>query len=111
MSADNHTALSAMDAVVARATTDRSFRDQLLTDPRRAIQDGFGVQIPPTVRIRCIERDADVDALIVLPDFTAARAAAGDELSDDELDTVAGGQGQSAGWSRPIIKLPPPPAV
>lgn len=59
----------AVEAVLARATVDYEFRQQLLTAPRRAIQEAYGVQIPPEFEIRFIERDRDVDALIVLPDM------------------------------------------
>ena len=75
-----------LQAVLARATTDRDFRRTLLTDPKRGIQDAFGVTLAADLRIKFVERGSDLDALIVLPEFT------GDgELSDDELDSVAGG--------------------
>lgn len=78
---------SALDAVVERAATDRAFRSSLLSDPRGAIQQAFGVRIPADVRIKFIEKTADVDALIVLPDL---RSPTG-ELSDNDLEGVAGG--------------------
>jgi len=78
----------ALDAVVARAATDLTFRAALLTDPRAAIQHAFGVRIPDDVRVRFVERPADIDALIVLPDV---RHASG-ELSDADLESVSGGQ-------------------
>jgi hypothetical protein len=100
-----------LDDVVARATTDRAFRQRLLADPHRAIRDAFGVSVPADFRIRFIERDPDVDALIVLPDLSGsperAKAAADDEdgaLSDEELDAVAGGQGGHMTWSRALPK-------
>lgn len=82
----------ALKAVLKRATTDRTFRQQLLEDPRGAIEREFGIRIPPEYRLRFIERDPDVDALVVLPDFRPMSDDNGDgELSDDELDHVAGG--------------------
>lgn len=74
--------------ILQRAATDEEFRRRLLLEPVAAIRDAFGVQVPPGYRIRFIERDPDVDALIVLPDLQG-----GDELSDDDLDIVAGGGG------------------
>src|SRR5262245_8283211 len=74
----------ALEAVIARARTDAEFRQWLLTDPRAAIQDEFGVAIPNHVRIKFIERYPGVDALIVLPDFRrpsdAAAASSQDSL-------------------------------
>jgi hypothetical protein len=85
----------ALQAILDRAATDRAFRQRLLVDPRPAILESFGVIIPATFRIKFIERDANVDALIVLPDAQHH----GGELSDDDLETVSGGVAESAEWS------------
>ena len=77
----------ALQAVLARASTDRDFRQQLLVDPKRAIRDALGIQIPQTFRLRFIERDPTVDSLVVLPDFISPDG----ELSDSDLETIAGG--------------------
>ena len=85
-----------LKAVLKRATTDRTFRQQLLEDPRAAIEREFGIRIPPEYRLRFIERDPDVDALVVLPDLRPDSADGSDdgELSDDDLEDVAGGTEQ-----------------
>ena len=57
-----------LSAVLARAETDVAFRARLLTEPHRAIEDAFGIQVPHDFRLRFIERHSDVDALVVLPD-------------------------------------------
>jgi hypothetical protein len=77
----------ALQAVLARAATDRDFRQQLLVDPRVAIRNALGIMIPPTFRLRFIERDPNVDSLVVLPDF----ASADGEISDADLEAIAGG--------------------
>jgi len=77
----------AMSAVMARAEIDAAFRHRLLAEPRQAIYDTFGIRIPEQFRIRFIERSADVDALVVLPDLREAAA----ELSDHDLEQVTGG--------------------
>jgi len=80
-----------LTAVLARAETDVAFRQQLLTNPHRAIHDAFGVRVPADLRLRFIERGADVDALVVLPDLRVPL----DELSDVDLERVTGGVGAS----------------
>jgi len=85
---------------MARAETDQTFRQRLLADPIPAIQEVFGVVIPNNFRIRFIERDAAVDALVVLPDFRASA----DELSDADLNQVAGGVHANAAlaWKKAV---------
>jgi len=61
-----------LSAVLARAETDVAFRARLLTEPHRAIEDAFGIQVPQDFRLRFIERQSDIDALVVLPDLRPA---------------------------------------
>jgi hypothetical protein len=98
-----------LDAIILRAETDSSFRDQLLADPRTAIYSAFGVRIPESVRVRFIERDADVDALIVLPDLRSQSTTSGAELSDQDLEQVTGGahaHNAHLAWSRAVVPKP-----
>lgn len=89
-----------VEAVSHRAGSDRVFRQSLLADPAAAIHAAYGVTLPAGFRIRFVEKPADLDVLVVLPD-----AYADEELSDDELEQVAGGNDPSSGaWA------PPPPA-
>ena len=75
------------NAVSTRAAVDRAFRQKLLTDPRSAVTEVLGHPLPATFRIKFIEKDANVDALIVLPDLEPTSG----ELSQEELEAVAGG--------------------
>ena len=89
------------DAVIERARHDASFRKALLKRPKRTIYQHFGIRIPDTFKIRFIERDPELDALIVLPppDHETAEQ---DELGDDDLDMVAGGlqiEGRPDPWA------------
>lgn len=79
----------ALEAILERSSVDLEFRKRLLTDPRRAIHEGFGVRIPHNFRVKFIEKGHDVDALVVLPDIQRADG----ELSDGDLEAVAGGGG------------------
>jgi hypothetical protein len=82
-----------LSEILARGAGEPEFRARLLNDPAAVLRDEFGMQIPPSYRVQFIEKADGVDALIVLPDPEAS-----DELSDAELEDVAGG-GQA----------PPPP--
>ena len=87
MSSDDKSNQHALDAVLARAALDLTFRRDLLSDPRNAVHRAFGVTLPADYRVRFIERDRDLDALIVLPDFRSSS----DELSESDLESVSGG--------------------
>ena len=86
----------ALTTVLARSTVDREFRRNLLIDPQAALKSALGMVFPEAFRIRFIERDADVDALVVLPDFKGADDA--DEIDDRALESVSGGS-EDYKWS------------
>lgn len=77
----------ALDQILTRAAVDLDFRNALLADPRKAILDGLGIRIPASFRVKFVEREKEIDALIVLPDLQRQDG----ELGDDDLDAVAGG--------------------
>lgn len=79
------TAQDAMTEIFRRSTTDKAFRIKLVTDPRAALSDFAGHQVPTSLNVRFIENQGTMT--LVLP--AAIDAAA--ELSDAELETVAGG--------------------
>ncbi len=69
---------------LARSATDKAFRQKLLTDSRAALSEYTGVPVTD-VNIVFVENNAD--ATIVLPDPVGSES----ELSDRELEVVAGG--------------------
>jgi hypothetical protein len=85
MSSPDHQQM--LDAILERAATDQAFRRRLLIDPRAAIEQDYGLVIPRTFNIRFVEKEPGLDALVVLPDASGIEG----ELSDDDLDAVAGG--------------------
>ena len=72
--------------LLARSAVDNDFRTALLTDPRTALEQAAGKQIPENLRVKFIEKDADCDAMFVLPDPVTS-----DELTPEQLEAVAGG--------------------
>ena len=91
----------ALEDVLVKAASDFEFRRQLLENPAAAIQRAFGVAVPPTFRMRFVERDADLDALVVLPDYMAPDG----ELTENELESISGGA-DNAGWAGPPSESP-----
>lgn len=98
MAASNPPLSTLLQEILKRATVNRAFRVRLLQDPRAAILDEFGIRLIDTFRIKFIEKDPDLDALVVLPDFREDGA-----IDDDDLGSVVGGT-EDPTWSDP----PPP---
>lgn len=72
-------------AILSRSATDMDFRKKLVNDPRSAVAEFGGHEVPASFNIRFIENNAD--ATIVLPDPVDPAA----QLSESELEAVAGG--------------------
>jgi Nitrile hydratase, alpha chain len=82
--------------LVERSLQDDAFRQRLLEDPRAAVEEELGIQLPAEVQIRVVEETADT-IYLALP--SASPAGEGGELSDQELEAVAGGTGAYEGES------------
>lgn len=78
---------SGLAVVVTRAALDRGFREDLLADPRRAIREAFDLELPVRLRLKFIEKDPDLDLLVVLPDLVDDLG----QLDPAQLDVVLGG--------------------
>jgi len=76
-----------VDQVRAKAWVDKGFRNALTADPKKAIEELFNITLPEKLNFSVLEEKPD-SITIVLP----AQLNDG-ELSDDQLDSVAGG-----GW-------------
>ena len=75
------------EKLIEKAMKDEDFRKQLIDNPAVAIQSFFGVKIPDTFKITVLEEDAN-SYFLVLP---FKNEEAGDELSEEQLEQVAGG--------------------
>jgi hypothetical protein len=74
--------------LIERSLQDDAFRRRLLADPKAAVEEELGVQLPAEVQVRVVEETADT-IYLALP--TASPAGEGGEISDQELEAVAGG--------------------
>ena len=73
------------------AVTDEEFRAELLKDPKAAIERLTGESLPENFKLKVMEEDSEYDMTILLPPMLD------DELSENELDQVAGGAGVMMG--------------
>ena len=86
-------------AIVARALEDDAYREALLVNPKAAIQQAFGKELPLGLEVRVVEESPTVVYLVLPPKPVV-------ELRDGDLDAVAGGfaapknlpPGRSTGW-------------
>lgn len=69
-----------------KAMTDVAFRTRFKTDPNTVIEEVSGLQVPAGFKIRVVAPE-DADLTIALPKIETG------ELSDMELEAVAGGKG------------------
>lgn len=67
------------------AATDEEFREELLSNTNAAIAKIAGEDLPEDFKVKVIENDPQYAATFVLPPMVS------EELSGDELDSVAGG--------------------
>ncbi|MFN7916626.1 MAG: NHLP leader peptide family RiPP precursor [Vicinamibacterales bacterium] len=74
------------DKIVEQAQKNPKYLETLKNDPRSLMEKQLGTAIPANVNIKVLEESADT-YYIVLP----AIAAEGAELSDSDLEKVAGG--------------------
>lgn len=70
--------------IAARAMEDEDFRAKLLADPKAAVAEATGLEFPAEVNIVVHEETADTLHMVIPP-------AIPDELTDDQLEAVAGG--------------------
>ncbi|MGF1470872.1 MAG: NHLP leader peptide family RiPP precursor [Rubrobacteraceae bacterium] len=75
--------------LVQRSLEDDEFRQRLLDNPKATIEQEMGAQLPEEIEIRCVEETLDTAYLVLPP--KAQSSVEGSELSEDELETVAGG--------------------
>jgi hypothetical protein len=91
MSANKLDRQSLQDHIIKKAWADEDFKQQLVSDPHKAIEEKTGVGIPKNVKINVVEESATL-VYLVLP-------VNPENLPDEMLDAVSGGHGNSNDWS------------
>ena len=80
--------------ILARAAQDAAFRKEFVANPRSAVEKAFGIRIPDGHDLKVVVSDAKT-TYVAIPFVPTAKG----ELSDDELESVAGGKGNMTGES------------
>lgn len=74
--------------LIERSLEDEEFRQRLLDDPRAVLEQELGSVLPEGVNVRVVQESQDT-IYLVLPS-TSAVVGQGGELSDQDLEAVAG---------------------
>jgi hypothetical protein len=89
--AQNFTTVTA--ALVQKANLEPAFRAELLANPKAAVEKALNNKLPSTLNLKVIEA-TETEYTVVLP-YQSKVGGAG-ELSDSDLETVAGGSKSGA---------------
>ena len=97
MSAEIRTLGEMRDSLIERATADTEFRSRLLADPKAAVRDELGFDLPSDFTVEVHEEKRDAAHLVLPP---------ADVLDETELNRVAGGtyNGAHEGYEIPPIE-------
>ena len=75
--------------LIAKSLEDEAFRQRLIEDPKAAVERELGKRLPEEVRVVALEETQDT-IYLVLPS-TPMVGREDEELSDQDLESVAGG--------------------
>ena len=82
--------------LIERSLEDEEFRRRLLDDPKGAVEQEIGTRLPQEIKLRVVEESPDT-IYLVLP-RSLPLGGEGEELSDGELEAVAGGVDTTADY-------------
>ena len=94
-----------MERRLIEKSVEDAFRRRLIEDPKAAEEQELGSRLPEVVRVVTVEESTDT-IYLVLPS-TSMAGREGGELSDQQLESVAGGWGDTAfgGTDCPCIPI------
>ncbi|MGF1470883.1 MAG: NHLP leader peptide family RiPP precursor [Rubrobacteraceae bacterium] len=75
--------------LIQRSMEDEQLRQRLLADPKATIEQEIGASLPEEIAIRAVEETPDTVYLVLPPKLQSSPE--GSELSEQELESVAGG--------------------
>jgi len=90
--------------LIEKSVEDESFRQRLIEDPKGAVEQELGTRLPEEVRVVSVEESAET-IYLVLPS-TPMAGREGGALSDQELESVAGGSwfSRSCNNTEPLVE-------
>jgi Nitrile hydratase, alpha chain len=77
-------------SLINRSMEDEEFRQRLLDDPKAAVEQELGGRLPEGVEVRVVEESPQT-IYLVLP--SASAVGEGGDITDKDLEEVAGGEG------------------
>ncbi len=88
--------------IIAKAWEDEAFKQELLSNPKAVLQRELNINLPDSISVNILEETADTSYLVLpqkpsdqlaadIGDIEVTEVGAEGELSDEELEAVAGG--------------------
>jgi hypothetical protein len=77
--------------LIEKSLQDEAFRRRLVEDPKGTVEQELGRRLPEGVRVEAVEETQDTIYLVLPSASTAGHE--GEAVSDQELESVAGGDG------------------
>jgi len=84
------------DKIIEMVNQDERFRVKLLNDPRVTIEKAFNLKIPENIRVAVLVNTKDTINIEIPPKHRP-------ELTDEELESVAGGFGSGDAGSTCVL--------